>query len=602
MATPIALLSVYDKTGLLELAEGLHKAGVKLLGSGGTAKKIRDAGIPISDVSDVTKAPEMLGGRVKTLHPAVHGGILAQSTESDAKDLLEQNIQPISIVVCNLYPFTSTISKPNCTLADAVEEIDIGGVTLLRAAAKNHARVSVLSDPRDYTEFLGAWTTGKLEGNAGQALRSGLALKAFEMTAAYDDAISGYFREQYASADLPGDKLVGPVQRMALRYGANPHQKTAQAFVKDGKLPFKVLSGSPGYINLLDALNSYALVTELQEALNLPAAASFKHVSPAGAAVGLELDDVEKQVYGVDDLKEPLTPLACAYARARGADRMSSFGDFIALSAPCDVATAKIISREVSDGVIAPGYSNEALEILRKKKAGKYCVLQMDSSYKPAAIETRQVYGVYLQQQRNDAKIEASLFTNIVTKNTDLPTSGVTDLIVATLALKYTQSNSVSYAKRGSIIGLGAGQQSRIHCTRLAGTKADLWWLRHHPRVLALPFKKGVKRAEKANAIDLFVGGEVLEGGEKAHWEGLFEEIPVSLSAEERVEHMKKLEDVACSSDAFFPFPDNVHRARKSGVKYLAAPSGSVMDAECIKAADEHGIVFAHTNLRLFHH
>ncbi|KAI0358252.1 bifunctional purine biosynthesis protein ade10 [Trametes cingulata] len=600
MSAPIALLSVYDKTNLLELAGGLHSAGVRLLGSGGTAKKIREAGIPIEDVSDITKAPEMLGGRVKTLHPAVHGGILARSIPSDEADLKAQGISPISIVVCNLYPFTDTIAKPGCSLADAVEEIDIGGVTLLRAAAKNHERVSVLSDPADYTEFLAAWKQGN--GNVGQALRSKLALKAFEMTAKYDDAISGYFREQYASADLPAEKLAGPVQRMALRYGANPHQKPAQAFVTEGELPFKALCGSPGYINLLDALNSWGLVKELSEALNLPAAASFKHVSPAGAAVGLELNDVEKQVYGVDDLKEPLTSLACAYARARGADRMSSFGDFIALSAPCDLATARIISREVSDGIIAPGYSPEALEVLSKKKGGKYCVLQIDPAYKPGDIETRQVYGVSLQQRRNDAKIDASLFSNIVTKNKELNNQALTDLIVATLALKYTQSNSVAYAYRGATIGIGAGQQSRIHCTRLAGTKADLWWLRHHPRVLALPFKKGVKRAEKANAIDLFVAGEPLEGSEKAQWEALFETVPEPLTDAERADHMRQLDGVACSSDAFFPFPDNVHRARRSGVRYLAAPSGSVMDAECIKAADEHGIVFAHTSLRLFHH
>ena len=301
---------------------------------------------------------------------------------------------------------------------------------------------------------------------------------------------------------------------------------------------------------------------------------------------------------------------------------MSSFGDFIALSASCDLATARIISREVSDGIIAPGYSPEALEVLSKKKGGKYCVLQIDPNYIPGEVETRQVYGIHMQQRRNDAKIDAKLFETIVTKNkeacpririmdsatdnivfsTQLPSQALTDLIVATLALKYTQSNSVAYAYHGAIVGIGAGQQSRIHCTRLAGTKADLWWLRHHPRVLALPFKKGVKRADKANAIDLFVGGEVLEGGERAQWESLFESIPEALTTEERAEHAKKLDGVACSSDAFFPFPDNVHRARRSGVKYLAAPSGSVMDAECIKAADEHDIVFAHTNLRLFHH
>lgn len=594
MSSPIALLSVYDKSGLLDLAQGLHQAGVRLLGSGGTAKKIRDAGIPIQDVADITKAPEMLGGRVKTLHPAVHGGILARSIPSDEADLAAQSIDPISIVICNLYPFTSTIAQPGCTIAQAVEEIDIGGVTLLRAAAKNHERVSILSDPSDYAAFLKAWTSGEIS----DALRKTLALKAFEQTARYDEAISGYFREQYADTQTN----VGLIQRTALRYGANPHQKPAQAYVNEGTLPFKALVGSPGYINLLDALNSYALVRELQEALQLPAAASFKHVSPAGAAVGIELDETGKKVYGVDDLKEPLTPLACAYARARGADRMSSFGDFIALSAECDLATAKIISREVSDGVIAPGYAPEALEVLAKKKGGKYCVLEIDPSYTPPEVETKQVYGIYLQQLRNNAKIDAKLFENVVTQKKELPSSAITDLVVATLALKYTQSNSVAYALHGAIIGLGAGQQSRIHCTRLAGTKADLWWLRHHPRTLSLPFKKGVKRADKANAIDLYVGGEVLEGSELDQWLSLFDGSVEPLTEKERKVWADKLTGVACSSDAFFPFPDNVHRARRSGVSYLAAPSGSVMDAECIKAADEHGIVFAHTSLRLFHH
>ncbi|KAH6916326.1 bifunctional purine biosynthesis protein ade10 [Coprinopsis sp. MPI-PUGE-AT-0042] len=600
MSKPIALLSVYDKTGLLELAQGLVESGVRLLGSGGTAKKIREAGFEIEDVSDITKAPEMLGGRVKTLHPAVHGGILARDIPSDQSDLQAQSISPISIVVCNLYPFTETIAKPNCNLPDAVEEIDIGGVTLLRAAAKNHARVSILSDPKDYASFLKSWKEG--QGDVGDKLRKELALKAFEMTATYDEAISGYFREKYASSDLSAEERAGKVQRMPLRYGANPHQKPAQAYVTEGELPFKALCGSPGYINLLDALNSYALVKELQEALDLPAAASFKHVSPAGAAVGVELDETEKKVYGVDDLKEALTPLACAYARARGADRMSSFGDFVALSAPCDVATARIISREVSDGIIAPGYEPQALEILSKKKAGKYCVLEIDPNYAPPAVERKQVFGVTLQQNRNDAKISKELFENIVTQNKEVPSQALTDLIVATLALKYTQSNSVSYAYRGAVIGIGAGQQSRIHCTRLAGGKADLWWLRHQPKVLELPFKKGVKRAEKANAIDLYVSREELEGSERSQWESLFESVPAPLSQDEVKEWGKKLDGVACSSDAFFPFPDNVHRARKSGVKYLAAPSGSVMDAECIKAADELGMVFAHTTLRLFHH
>ncbi|BEI80568.1 hypothetical protein CcaverHIS002_0110970 [Cutaneotrichosporon cavernicola] len=603
MAAPIALLSVYDKDGLLPFAKSLKELGFRLLGSGGTARLIRENGLEIEDVSSITNAPEMLGGRVKTLHPAVHGGILARSIESDEKDLAENGINKITMVVCNLYPFVMQTAKPDCTLAGAIEEIDIGGVTLLRAAAKNHERTAIVCSPSDYDAVIAEW---KAKGQVSPETRRGLALKAFEATKSYDEAIADYFRKMYSSTDSDAAlKAAAGVdyQRIPLRYGANPHQKPAQAFVETGEMPVKALCGSPGYINLLDALNSWALVKELSEGLGLPAAASFKHVSPAGAAVGVPLSEVEAKVFGVDDLKD-LSPLATAYARARGADRMSSFGDFLALSHPCDVATAKIISREVSDGVIAPGYEPEAFEILKKKKGGKYCVLQMDPNYVPGDIETRQVYGVSVQQKRNDAKIDASLFTNIVSQNKDMPSNAVTDLIVATLALKYTQSNSVCYALNGAVIGLGAGQQSRIHCTRLAGDKADNWWLRHHPRVLALPFKKGTKRADKANAIDLFVTGEafVASPQERAQWESLFDEAPKPLTDDEKKSHFANFKNVSIASDAFFPFSDNVHRAHRSGAQYIGAPSGSIMDAECVKTADEYGMVYAHTNLRLFHH
>ncbi|WWC92089.1 phosphoribosylaminoimidazolecarboxamide formyltransferase/IMP cyclohydrolase [Kwoniella dendrophila CBS 6074] len=603
---PIALLSVYDKTGLLPFAKGLKELGFRLLGSGGTAKLIRENGMEIEDVSSITKAPEMLGGRVKTLHPAVHGGILSRDIPSDLKDLNDNSISAISLVACNLYPFVLQTSKPDCTIESAIEEIDIGGVTLLRAAAKNHGRTSIISSPNDYETILKELKENK--NIVTEKTRRGLALKAFEDTKSYDEAISDYFRKIYSTQGSDENLKAGAgveYQRLQLRYGANPHQKPAQAFVEKGQMPITTLSGSPGYINLLDALNSWALVKELSEALNLPAAASFKHVSPAGAAVGLPLDERAAKVFGVDDLKD-LSPLACAYARARGADRMSSFGDWVALSHEVDVPTAKIISREVSDGVIAPAYSKEALEILSKKKGGKYCVLQMDPNYVPAEIETRQVYGISLQQKRNDCKIDESLFQNIVTQNKELPKSAIIDLIVATLALKYTQSNSVCYALNGTVIGLGAGQQSRIHCTRLAGDKSDNWWLRHHPKVLSLPFKKGTKRADKSNAIDLYVTGQAYDSeegsGERQQWESLFETIPEELTKSEKLKHLQELKGVACSSDAFFPFPDNVHRAKRSGVTYLAAPSGSIMDKECIRAADENNLVFVHHNLRLFHH
>lgn len=592
-----AILSVYDKTGLLDLAKGLQDRGVKMLASGGTARMIREANFPVEDVSTITKAPEMLGGRVKTLHPAVHGGILARDLASDAKDLAEHSIDKIDYVVCNLYPFSETVAKINVTIPEAVEEIDIGGVTLLRAAAKNHSRVTIISDPKDYHDFL---TELEKDGEVSEKSRQMYALKAFEQTADYDTAISDFFRKKYASDGS---------QQLALRYGANPHQTPATVFMKDSKLPFKVLCGAPGYINLLDAFNSWPLVKELSQALQYPAAASFKHVSPAGAAIGVPLSEVERKVYMVDDIDGiESSGLAQAYARARGADRMSSFGDMIALSEEVDVPTAKIISREVSDGVIAPKYSDEALEILKKKKGGKYLILEMDLEYEPPATETRSVYGVNLRQHRNDARISPSdTFNTIITPKDfgALPESALRDLTVATIALKYTQSNSVCYALNGQVIGLGAGQQSRIHCTRLAGDKADNWWMRFHERTLSLKWKKGTKRPSKSNAVDMICSGSVPESGiEREDFEANFEEgqVPQPFSAEERKAFLEKLSEVAVSSDAFFPFIDNVFRAARSGVKYIAAPTGSQNDQAVFDTAEKLGITFVEQHIRLFHH
>lgn len=488
----------------------------------------------------------MLSGRVKTLHPAVHAGILARDLPSDDNDLADQNINKVDYVVCNLYPFKETVAKINVTVPEAVEEVDIGGVTLIRAAAKNHARVTILTDSNDYAEFLRELEAGEIKEES----RRMYALKAFEHTADYDNAISDFFRKQYAS---------NGVQHLSLRYGANPHQKPAAAYVTEGKLPFKVLGGSPGYINLLDALNSWALVKELKQALGKPAAASFKHVSPAGAAIGIPLSADERKVYMVDDIAGLETSgLAQAYARARGADRMSSFGDFIALSDIVDVPTASIISKEVSDGVIAPGYEEAALEILKKKKGGKYCVLQMDPEYEPTKKELRTVYGITLSQGRNDIEISPASFRNILVPkdSAPLPEDALRDLTVATIALKYTQSNSVCYAYRGQVVGLGAGQQSRIHCTRLAGDKADNWWLRFHPRVLGIKWKKGTKRPDKSNAIDLLVSGQLPKSGpERETFEGLFDEVPPAFTDEEKDEWLSKLTDVVISSDAFVSHP-----------------------------------------------
>ena len=392
------------------------------------------------------------------------------------------------------------------------------------------------------------------------------------------------------------------MNEMQLKYGCNPNQKPARVFMENGQdLPVTVLNGRPGYINLLDALNGWQLVTELKRATGKVAATSFKHVSPAGAAIGLPLTEVEAKIYWVEDLGE-LTPLASAYARARGADRMSSFGDFISLSDVCDACTAKLIAREVSDGVIAPGYEPEALDILSKKKKGGYCVLQIDPSYVPEELERKQVYGITFEQGRNNLVIDADMFTNIVTENKDLPREAVDDLAIAMITLKYTQSNSVCYVKGGQAIGIGAGQQSRIHCTRLAGSKADNWYLRQSPQVLNLPFKEGIKRADRDNAIDLYIGEEYMDVLEDGKWENIFTEKPPVFTREEKRAWLDGNTGVALGSDAFFPFGDNIERAFKSGVQYVAEPGGSVRDDNVIEAANAHGMVMCFTGLRLFHH
>lgn len=392
------------------------------------------------------------------------------------------------------------------------------------------------------------------------------------------------------------------MKEIALKYGCNPNQKPARIYMSDGsELPVEVLNGNPGYINFLDALNGIQLCLELKEATGLPAATSFKHVSPAGAAVGRPLSDIERKIYWVDDMGE-LSPLASAYARARGADRMSSFGDFISLSDVCDVPTAKFIKREVSDGVIAPGYEPEALQILKEKKKGNYNVIRIDPSYRPAKLEHKQVYGITFEQGHNDSKFTRDSFTNIVTKNKNFPDSAITDLLISMITLKYTQSNSVCYVKDGQAIGIGAGQQSRIHCTRLAGDKADKWWLRQNPMVLALPFKDHIGRADRDNAIDLYTGDECMDVLDDGKWQNIFTEKPREFTREERKEWIAKNTGVSLGSDAFFPFGDNIERAARSGVAYIAEPGGSIRDDNVIEACDNHGIVMAFTGVRLFHH
>ena len=392
------------------------------------------------------------------------------------------------------------------------------------------------------------------------------------------------------------------MKELELKYGCNPNQKPSRIYMEEGELPITVLNGKPGYINFLDAFNGWQLVKELKKATGLPAATSFKHVSPAGAAVGQPLSDVEKKIYWVDDMDIEFSPLANAYARARGADRMSSFGDFISLSDVCDVPTAKIIAREVSDGVIAPGYEPEALEILKAKKKGNYNVIEIDENYEPKALERKEVFGITFEQGRNELVIDDDFFSNIVTENKELPKQAKIDLAISMITLKYTQSNSVCYVKDGQAIGIGAGQQSRIHCTRLAGQKADNWWLRQCPKVLNLPFKEDIRRADRDNSIDLYIGDEYEDLLAEGTWQNFFTEKPSVFTKEEKRAWLDQLTDVTVGSDAFFPFGDNIERAHKSGVKYVAQPGGSIRDDHVIDTCNKYGMVMSFTGLRLFHH
>lgn len=395
------------------------------------------------------------------------------------------------------------------------------------------------------------------------------------------------------------------MKELKLKYGCNPNQKPARIFIEEDELPIKILNGSAGYINLLDAFNSWQLVKELKDVTGLAAAASFKHVSPAGAAVAVQLTDVLKKAYFVNDLDvddTELSDIATAYVRARGADRMSSYGDFVALSETCDEQTAKLLSKEVSDGIIAPAYSKEALDILKNKRRGNYLIIQIDPNYIPKEIETKEVYGITFEQKRNDVKISEALLTDLPTKNKSLPDNAKRDLLIALITLKYTQSNSVCYVKDGQAIGIGAGQQSRIHCTRLAGNKADTWFLRQNPKVINLPFKQGIKRADRDNAIDVYISEDYMDILADGVWENIFTEKPALLTREEKKEWLKNLKDVALGSDAFFPFGDNIERAKKSGVAYIAQTGGSIRDDNVIETCDKYDIAMAFTNTRLFHH
>jgi len=591
-----ALVSVFDKSGLDELAEILKSFNVHVLSTGGTAKALREKGCTVQDVAEYTGSPEILDGRVKTLHPKVHGALLAaRGNESHEAQMAEHGIRPIDLVVVNLYPFAQAVDKGG-DFATCIENIDIGGPCMIRAAAKNNAAVSIVSSPSQYKELKQQMQDN--EGCTSFEFRKNLACAAYALTASYDSMVSTWMASQVTAP--PSTHTVSFEVERPLKYGCNPHQlPSGLCSIGGGRLPFEVVSGTPGYINLLDAVNAWQLVHELSQATGMPAAASFKHCSPAGAAIGVPLTEEEVVVYECKG--KPLTPVATAYVRARNADPMCSFGDFVAVSHEVDIETANILKIEVSDGIIASGFQPEAVEILKAKKGGKFIVLQADASFTPPDMEYRMVGGLGFMQKRNNAIFESKHLEKIVTAAKDMPDAAQKDLILASIAIKYTQSNSVGYAKNGMMVGVGAGQQSRVDCVKLAGRKVATWWLRFHPKVQGLKFKDGVKRQDRVNARVRYIEGD-MQPAEKEQWVQSFESAPEPLTSEDKEQFLGGLDSVAISSDAFFPFRDSIDHASKLGVKFVAQPGGSVADEEVIKACDTYKMCMAFTGLRLFHH
>jgi phosphoribosylaminoimidazolecarboxamide formyltransferase/IMP cyclohydrolase len=591
-----ALVSVFDKTGLEELGAFLAANNVHILSTGGTAAKLRELGCTVQDVSDYTGFPECLDGRVKTLHPKVHGGLLAaRGNAKHEKEMEEHGMRAIDLIIVNLYPFAQAVAKGG-DFATCIENIDIGGPAMIRASAKNHASVTIMTSPKQYEGLMKQIKEN--EGCTTFDFRKNAACAAYALTASYDSMVSTWMAGQVT--EPPSTHTVSFEVERPLKYGCNPHQLPAGlCAVGGGKLPFEVLSGTPGYINLLDAVNAWQLVHELAKATGLPAAASFKHCSPAGAAIGIELSDEERKVFEVKD--KELTPTAAAYVRARNADPMCSFGDFVAISHEVDIATAMILKIEVSDGIIAPAFNKDALEILQAKKQGKFIVLKADPNFVPPELEYRMCGGLGYMQKRNDMIFTESHLEKVVTKAKDLSTQAKQDMILASIAIKYTQSNSVGYAKGGMMIGVGAGQQSRVDCVKLAGRKVATWKLRFHPKVMALPFSDGVKRQDRVNARVRYIEGD-MDKVEREQWEKQFSAVPEPLTEEEKTNFLKGLDGVTISSDAFFPFRDSIDCCSKLGVKYVAQPGGSVADGEVIQACDAYDMTMAFTGLRLFHH
>jgi len=618
------LISVSDKTGIVDLCTVLQqKYNVELLSTGGTAKKLRDSGLTVMDVSEYTGGDECLDGRVKTLHPKIHGGLLAvRGNESHTADMKAQGMSYIDMTILNLYPFEETMKRDGVTFEQCVENIDIGGPSMMRSTAKNHVSTTIVTSPTQYEALIAELERTK--GGTSLKTRKSCAANAFALSAKYDSMIASYFasqlvkdeeEEETASAAVVAatisDVVVPRVYKpeFLLKYGCNPYQKPASILSLSGqKLPFDVLNGTPGYINLLDASNAWQLVVELKQATGLAAAASFKHVSPAGAAVAVPLSDVECQAYEVtEETRAMLTPVSLAYLRARNADPMCSFGDFSAVSDIVDEQTAKYLKKEVSDGIVAPGYTPEALTILKSKKGGKFIILQATPDYVPPTQEYREVYGMTFQQKRNNVVITKEHMSTVVTdtssesKCADVDDNAIRDMIVASICIKYTQSNSVGFSKNGMMVGVGAGQQSRVDCVKLAGRKVQTWYLRQHPKVLALPFKDGVKRQDRVNGRVRYIEGDFTTE-EKQRWDLLFNEVPTPLTTEEKNNFLDKSTGIAISSDAFFPFRDSIDHASKLGVSYVAQPGGSVQDGNVTEACNEYGIAMCFTGVRLFHH
>lgn len=553
----------------------------------------------VMDVSEYTSSPECLDGRVKTLHPKIHGGLLGVRGNKDHEaQMVENGIEKIDMTILNLYPFEQTV-KGGGDFNQCIENIDIGGPSMLRSTAKNHAATTIVTSPDQYDEVIKC-----IEENGGTTLnlRKKCAARAFSLSAAYDSTIANWFTNQLGEEKPVTTRVYKP--EYPLKYGCNPHQKPAGiSSVLNSKLPFDVLNGVPGYINLLDAANAWQLVKELREATGIASAASFKHVSPAGAAVAVPLSDVECQAYEVTpEAAKELTPVALAYLRARNADPMCSFGDFAAVSDEVDEATAKILKKEVSDGIIAPSYTPEALALLKTKKGGKFIILEATKDYDPGEIEYREVYGMTFSQKRNDKVITKDHMKEVVTASKDAVTDAVVrDMIVASICIKYTQSNSVGFAKDGMMVGVGAGQQSRVDCVKLAGRKLGTWYLRQHQKVLGLSFKAGVKRQDRVNARVRYIEGDFTPE-EKIRWEAQFETVPEPLTSEEKKAFMDAANGVTISSDAFFPFRDSIDHASKYGVSYVVQPGGSVQDKQVTAACEEYGMAMCFTGVRLFHH